>query len=137
VYVPQPLPRDFLLFLATDEACLPRAVRVDFGKCAIVRFLFAGDAAFLMFFFAAVLCRFEATVPHSTTSIRTILDAHSPNEGSFKNSRFAPYRKRRAERTQAMLAAACEDLNGFKPRSYAALSATAETPAWLAQLAQQ
>src|SRR5437868_901496 len=39
--------RDCLAFLATDEPCLPSAVRTDFGKCAIVRFLFAADAAFL------------------------------------------------------------------------------------------
>ena len=49
-----------LFFLATDEACLPSAVRTDFGKCAIVRFLFAAAAAFLMFFFAAFLCLVEA-----------------------------------------------------------------------------
>ena len=56
----QLLLRDFSFFLATDEACLPSAVRTDFGKCAIVRFLFAADAAFLMFFFAAFLCFVEA-----------------------------------------------------------------------------
>jgi hypothetical protein len=56
----QPLLRDFLLFLATEEAFFPSAVRTDFGKCAIVRFLFAADAAFLMFFFAALLCFVEA-----------------------------------------------------------------------------
>jgi hypothetical protein len=50
----------FLRFLATDEACLPSAVRTDFGKCAIVRFRFAADAAFLTFFFAALLCFVEA-----------------------------------------------------------------------------
>ena len=33
-------------FLATDEACLPKAVRTDFGRCAIVLFFFAADAAF-------------------------------------------------------------------------------------------
>ncbi len=32
-----------LLFLATDEACLPSAVRTEFGKCAIVRFLFVAE----------------------------------------------------------------------------------------------
>ena len=37
-------------------ACLPSAVRVDFGRCAIVRFLLATRAAFLMFHFAARLC---------------------------------------------------------------------------------
>jgi hypothetical protein len=37
-----------LLALATLEACLPRAVRVDFGKCAIVRFLFAAAPTFLI-----------------------------------------------------------------------------------------
>ncbi len=55
----------FFFFLATDEACLPSAVRTDFGKCAIVRFRFAADAAFLMFFFAALLCFVDAIVPHS------------------------------------------------------------------------
>jgi hypothetical protein len=39
---------------------LPSAVRTDFGKCAIVRFLFAADTAFFMFFFAAFLCFIEA-----------------------------------------------------------------------------
>jgi hypothetical protein len=59
----QPLLRD--LFLATDEAFFPSAVRTDFGKCAIVRFLFAADAALLMFFFAAFFCFVEATFPRS------------------------------------------------------------------------
>jgi hypothetical protein len=61
----QSLRRDFLFFLATEEACLPRAVRTDFGKCAIVRFLFAASPAFLMFFFAALLCLAEAICQHS------------------------------------------------------------------------
>jgi hypothetical protein len=42
--------------LRTLAACLPSAVRVDFGRCAIVRFLLAARAAFLMFRFAARLC---------------------------------------------------------------------------------
>jgi hypothetical protein len=42
--------------LATLDACLPSAVRVDFGRCAMVRFLFAVAAAFLMFFLAACFC---------------------------------------------------------------------------------
>ena len=71
--VSQPLLRDFLFFLATDEACLPRAVRTDFGKCAIVRFLFAADAAFLMFFFAAFFCLLTPYFSHSIASIRQII----------------------------------------------------------------
>lgn len=43
--------------LATLEACLPSAVRVDFGRCAIVRLFLAVSAAFLMFFRAACFCR--------------------------------------------------------------------------------
>lgn len=58
--VSQPLRCDFLRFLATEAARLPSAVRTDFGKCAIVRFRFATDAAFLRFFFAALLCLVEA-----------------------------------------------------------------------------
>lgn len=50
------------LRLATLEACLPRAVRVDFGKCAIVRFLFAAAAALLMFLLAACFCLAVAIV---------------------------------------------------------------------------
>ena len=50
--------RRFLL--ATDDACLPSAVRTDFGRCAIVRFLFATPAAFLMFFRAALFCFVDA-----------------------------------------------------------------------------
>ena len=34
---------------ATFAACLPSAVRVRLGKCAIVRWRFAAAAAFLMF----------------------------------------------------------------------------------------
>jgi hypothetical protein len=45
----QPRPLDFLFFLAADEAFFPKAVLTGFGKCAIVRFLFAADAAFLCF----------------------------------------------------------------------------------------
>jgi hypothetical protein len=52
--------RDLLFFLATDEPFLPSAVRTDFGKCAIVRFRLAADAAFLMFLLAAFLCFVEA-----------------------------------------------------------------------------
>jgi predicted outer membrane protein len=55
--------RDFLFFLATDEACLPSAVRTDFGKCAIVRFRFAAEAAFFMFFRAAIRCFVETMFP--------------------------------------------------------------------------
>ncbi len=69
----QPLLRDFLFFLATDEACLPRAVRTDFGKCAIVRVLFAAAAAFLMFFFAALFCLVDAMSLYSIASIRQII----------------------------------------------------------------
>jgi hypothetical protein len=58
--ISQLLLRDFLFFLATDEPFLPSAVRTDFGKCAIVRLRFAADAAFLIFFFAVVLCFVEA-----------------------------------------------------------------------------
>jgi hypothetical protein len=58
--VSQLLPLDFRFFLATDEAFLPSAVRTDFGKCAIVRFRFTADAAFLIFFFAAALYFVEA-----------------------------------------------------------------------------
>jgi hypothetical protein len=41
-------------------------VRTDFGKCAIVRFRLAADAAFLMFSLAAFLCLVEAIfcTPH-------------------------------------------------------------------------
>ncbi len=41
---------------ATLAACLPKAVRVDFGRWAIVRFFRAAAAAFLMFLRAADLC---------------------------------------------------------------------------------
>ena len=51
--------RDLLFFFAADEPFLPSAVRTDFGKCAIVRFRLAADAAFLMFFLAA-FCFVEA-----------------------------------------------------------------------------
>jgi hypothetical protein len=55
----QPFFRDFPFFLATDEPFLPSAVRTDFGKCAIVRFRLAADAAFLVFFRTAFLCLAE------------------------------------------------------------------------------
>jgi hypothetical protein len=65
----QPRLRDFLFFLATDEAFFPKAVRTDFGKCVMVRFLFAADAALLMFFLAAVFCFLETTrLPPFTSS---------------------------------------------------------------------
>ena len=41
---------------ATLEACLPRALRVDFGRCAIVRLLLARAAAFLILVLAADFC---------------------------------------------------------------------------------
>lgn len=43
-------------FPAVLAASLPRAVRVFFGKCAIVLFRRAALAAFLMLRFAAVRC---------------------------------------------------------------------------------
>jgi len=64
----QPLLRDLPRFLATEEAFFPSAVRTDFGRCAMVRFLFAADAAFLMFFLAAFFCLVEAMFPHSVGS---------------------------------------------------------------------
>jgi hypothetical protein len=81
----QLLLRDVLPLLATDEAFFPSAVRTAFGKCAIVRFLFAADAAFLMFFFAALFCFVEAMFPHSVDPIRPMFDAASTSEGSFQN----------------------------------------------------
>jgi hypothetical protein len=42
--------------LAACAPFFPRAVRVFFGRCAIVRFRLAADAAFLMFFLAALFC---------------------------------------------------------------------------------
>jgi hypothetical protein len=51
-----------------DAACLPSAVRTDFGKCAIVRFFFAADAAFFMFLFAAFLCLVDAMFTPSIDS---------------------------------------------------------------------
>jgi len=43
-------------FLAIDDACLPSALRTDFGRWAIVRLLFAAAAAFFVFLRAAVFC---------------------------------------------------------------------------------
>jgi hypothetical protein len=40
--------------------CFPKAVRVDFGKWAIVLFFLAARAAFLIFFCVADLCLDEA-----------------------------------------------------------------------------
>ncbi len=62
-HVSQPLAASLSSFSATDEARLPKAVCRDFGKCAIVRFRFVADAAFLMFFFAAFFCLVEAMDP--------------------------------------------------------------------------
>jgi hypothetical protein len=39
----------YRFFLATAAPFFPSAVRVFFGRCAIVRFLLAAAAAFLMF----------------------------------------------------------------------------------------
>jgi hypothetical protein len=49
-------------------------VRTDFGKWAIVRFFFAADAAFLMFFFAALLCLAEVICQHPCDFSVVILD---------------------------------------------------------------
>jgi hypothetical protein len=43
-------------FFAAFAPSLPRAVRVFFGKCAIVRFRFAAAAAFFMFLRVAARC---------------------------------------------------------------------------------
>src|SRR5207237_9967981 len=52
------LNQDFFAAFArlTLFACLPMAVRVFFGRCAIVRFFLAAAAAFLMFLRAAARC---------------------------------------------------------------------------------
>lgn len=72
----QPLLPDFFRFLATDEAFFPSAVRTDLGKCAIVRFLLAADAAFFMFFLAAILCLVEPICLHPfLSSSRTEMTA--------------------------------------------------------------
>src|SRR5581483_6252527 len=47
------------LRFATAAACLPSALRVFFGMCAIVRFFFAAPIAFLTFLRAAARCFFE------------------------------------------------------------------------------
>lgn len=44
------------LRFATFAACFPSAVRVFLGRCAMVCFLFAAAAAFLMFLRAAFFC---------------------------------------------------------------------------------
>ena len=49
---------------ATFAPCLPRAVRVFLGRCAIVFFRRAALAAFLMFRFAAVRCFLLAIISH-------------------------------------------------------------------------
>lgn len=64
---------------ATLAACLPRAVRVFFGRLAIVRFFFAAAAAFEMFRLAALFCRGVAIYPEFTrpagrASIEEIVD---------------------------------------------------------------
>lgn len=48
-------------------------MRTDFGKCAIVRLRFAADAAFLIFFFAAVLCFVEAIWIFLDNLLRVVL----------------------------------------------------------------
>jgi hypothetical protein len=53
---------------------LPSAARTDFGKCAIVRFRFAADAAFLIFFLAAVLCFVEAICIFLDDLLRVVLN---------------------------------------------------------------
>jgi hypothetical protein len=60
--------------LAADEAFFPKAILTGFGKCAIVRFLFAADAAFFMFFLAAFLCLVDAiiyTILFSSTAMNS------------------------------------------------------------------
>jgi hypothetical protein len=89
VQLSQPLLRRFLLFFATDEAALPSAVRTDFGKCAIVRFLFAADAAFLMFFLAALVCLVEVRSTLHWLPFGQSFDAASHPGGSFETFGFA------------------------------------------------
>jgi len=48
--------RALRLLRATLAACFPKAVRVDLGRWAMVRFFRAAAAAFLMFLRAADLC---------------------------------------------------------------------------------
>jgi len=59
---------------ATFAACLPSAVRVFFGRCAMVLFFFAAAVARLMFLFAAVRC---FSVAMETTSILAVIDVEN------------------------------------------------------------
>lgn len=98
---------DCRFLLATDAACFPSAVRTDLGRCAIVRLRFAAEAAFLMFFLAALRC-FVDGIFH--TPIRSS-SAASMNSSHLKTIELDVI--------------------------YAARSATDAAPAWRAQLAQQ
>jgi hypothetical protein len=60
---------------------LPNAVRTDFGRCAIVRFLLAAAAAFLMFFPAALRCFVEAICSSIDLGVGRSLDAGGPQLG--------------------------------------------------------
>jgi hypothetical protein len=56
-------------------------VRTDFGRCAIVRFLLAAAAAFLMFFLAALRCFIEAICSSIDLGVGRSLDAGGPQLG--------------------------------------------------------
>jgi hypothetical protein len=70
--------------LLTFAACLPNAIRVFFGKCAIVLFLFAAAAAFLVFRLAAARC-FALAMAYLLVPL---VDEQAP-AGSLENARTA------------------------------------------------
>ena len=63
---------DFDFCRATFAPCLPSAVRVFLGRLAIVRFLRAAVAAFLMFFRAACCCFWLAMPPRYDSPDETV-----------------------------------------------------------------
>src|SRR5439155_15848416 len=88
--ISQLLPRERRFFLATEDACLPSAVRTDFGRWAIVRFRFAADAAFLMFFFAAFLCLVEAIFTPRHPISRHLIESPAETVAVFWMTILAP-----------------------------------------------
>jgi hypothetical protein len=73
---------------ATFAACLPKAVRVFLGRCAIVRLRLATADAFLMFLRAEVFCFVDA-ISMSLEELHSVLVLLGSTAG-FERTEIAP-----------------------------------------------
>jgi hypothetical protein len=76
------------LLRAACAPFLPSAVRVLFARCAIVRFVFADAAAFLMFFRAALRCLRDIIMQMEWLYLLAMQQGSDPSQLNARGSVF-------------------------------------------------